>query len=229
MSLKSTVEFIVRLLSNKKFRDAYVAEQIRNGIPFQIRALRMERGWTQAELGKRSDKKQHGISRLENPNLGDELSIKSLLDIASAFDVALLIKFVPFSKLLKECEDVSPRGLSVKEIGDERKSLLRWATIKDKGYGVKDVDFKTTPVQCDLVFTEIKAEVLNINDSSREFMHDEAQIISDNTRSSASAKTNVFQFKRPMRPRDKKSARYRTNQNWSRKRNKTIESDRRVA
>jgi transcriptional regulator with XRE-family HTH domain len=137
VSLKSTADFVVKLISNKKFRDAYVHEHIKTGVPFQLRALRTARGWTQAELGERVGKKQHGISRLENPNLGDELSIRSLLEMASAFDVALLIKFVPFSRLLKEYEDVSPQGLAAASIAEETRRLKAWATARDRAEAVK--------------------------------------------------------------------------------------------
>src|SRR5207253_5241953 len=108
-----------------------VLEYIKNGVPYQIRSLREQRGWTQGYLGETAGKRQHGISRLEDPRYGSKLSIKSLLEIASAFDVALLIKFVPFSKLLNEYDDVSPEALSANSIEDEINELEKWATEKE--------------------------------------------------------------------------------------------------
>lgn len=105
---------------SKAYRDAYVRERIRIGIPYQIRALREqeERSWTQAELGRRAGKPQNVISRLEDPEYG-KLSIQSLLEMASAFDVALMVKFVPFSRFLREYEDVSPASLEAQSFENE--------------------------------------------------------------------------------------------------------------
>lgn len=126
VSLRSRISLVSKLLKNKLYRDAYVSEHIKNGIPFQIRAMRDERDWTQARLGKEAGKPQNVISRLEDPNYG-KLTIQTLLEIAAAFNVALLVKFVPFSRLVKEYEDVSPKGLSVKSIDKEIGELEQWA------------------------------------------------------------------------------------------------------
>lgn len=101
-------------LRDKRYRDAYVASNIRIGIPYQIRALREqeERKWSQGELGKRAGKPRNVISRLENPEYG-QLTIRTLLELASAFDVALLVKYVSYSRFLNEFEDVSPQALEV--------------------------------------------------------------------------------------------------------------------
>lgn len=111
-------------LQNKKYRDAYVSAHVRNGIPYQIRALRDQRKWSQGELEKRSGKPQNVISRLEDPNYG-KMSIPTLLDLAAAFDVALLVKFVPFSQLLSEVKDLSPEALSAQSFGEEQKESCR--------------------------------------------------------------------------------------------------------
>lgn len=101
-------------LRDKRYRDAYVASNIRIGIPYQIRALReqKDRNWSQGELGKRAGKPRNVISRLENPEYG-QLTIRTLLELASAFDVALLVKYVSYSRFLREFEDVSPQALEV--------------------------------------------------------------------------------------------------------------------
>ena len=107
--------------SEKAYRDAYVREQVRIGVPYQIRALRQERGWTQKELGERSGKPQNVISRLEDPNYG-KLSLQSLMDMASAFDVALMVKFVPFSRFIREFSDLSPRALEAASFSEDQKT-----------------------------------------------------------------------------------------------------------
>jgi len=132
VKLLSKLELIKKLIGNKRFRDSYVYEHVRNSVPFQIRALREERGWTQGGLGEVAGKPRNVITRLEDPNYG-RLTLKTLFEIASAFDVGLLVKFVPFSRLVREYEDVSPSALSAKSILEEAGPLKEWALAKDMG------------------------------------------------------------------------------------------------
>src|SRR6266511_3959504 len=92
-SRKTTVE---RLLKSKEYRDAYVLEHIKNGVAFQIRTLREDRDWTQGDLGDAMGKPRNVISRIEDPNYG-KTTLTTLREVAAAFDVGLLVKFVPFS------------------------------------------------------------------------------------------------------------------------------------
>jgi transcriptional regulator with XRE-family HTH domain len=131
VKLLSDVALVAKLLTNKAFRDAYVYEHVRNGVSFQIRAMREEKGWTQGKLGEISEKPRNVITRLEDPNYG-KLTIRTLLEIASAFDVALLVKFVPFSRLLREYEDTSPSALVAANISKEAQQLGRWARVKGR-------------------------------------------------------------------------------------------------
>jgi transcriptional regulator with XRE-family HTH domain len=105
-------------MSNKAFRGAFVEENIKTGIAFQVRALREQRGWSQGELGRLAGKPQNVISRLENPDYG-RFTIQTLLDIARAFDVALLVKFASFSELAANLRDLSPNALAVPSFEDE--------------------------------------------------------------------------------------------------------------
>lgn len=105
-------------MKNKKYRDSYVASHISIGIPHQIKALRTQRGWNQKQLGERANKPQNVISRAEDPNYG-KFSVSTLLDIAAAFDVGLLIKFVPFSRLIREHSNVDPESLYAESFDKE--------------------------------------------------------------------------------------------------------------
>ncbi|MHB1752183.1 MAG: helix-turn-helix domain-containing protein [Acidiferrobacter sp.] len=105
-------------LQSKKYRDAYVAAEVTTGIAYQLRALREQRHWTQEILGQRLGKGQNAVSRLEDPDYG-RVSVKTLTELAAAFDVGLLVKFVPFTKFLTEIADKSPRGLAALSFGDE--------------------------------------------------------------------------------------------------------------
>jgi transcriptional regulator with XRE-family HTH domain len=129
--LRSKASLVRKLLESKKAREAYVFEHVRNGVPFQIRTMREERKWTQGDLGNAAGKPRNVITRLEDPNYG-KLTLKTLFEIASAFDVALLVKFVPFTRLLREYEDVSPSALSASNIHQEAGQLKAWAAAQDK-------------------------------------------------------------------------------------------------
>lgn len=103
-----------RLLENlnrKPYRDAYVGEHVRTGISYQIRAMRDLRGWSQKKLAEVLKKPQSVVSRLEDPDYGKP-SVQTLLEIASAFDVALIIQFVDFPEFMKRTRDTSPGALA---------------------------------------------------------------------------------------------------------------------
>lgn len=99
-------------LSDKEYRDLFVIEEINTGIPFQIRAMRQARGWSQKELAAHAGMTQEGISRLENPDYG-KLTLTTLKRLASAFDVGLAVRFVPFSHLVDWAINFSPDDLAV--------------------------------------------------------------------------------------------------------------------
>lgn len=99
-------------IKDKEYRNAFVSSHISNGIPFQIKTMRNNRKMIQKELGKLARMKQTAICRLENPNYGN-FTLKTLKAIAAAFDVALIVRFVPFSELVKWDLKLSAHSLEV--------------------------------------------------------------------------------------------------------------------
>jgi transcriptional regulator with XRE-family HTH domain len=95
---------------NKAYRDGYLQSHVRGGIAYQIRALRTKIGLSQVEFAEATGKKQSTISRLENTEYG-KVSVQTLLDIACATDVALLVRFVDYSLFLRTTADMSPQAL----------------------------------------------------------------------------------------------------------------------
>jgi transcriptional regulator with XRE-family HTH domain len=85
-------------LAEKEYRHAFVETEIRRGLPLQIRAIREAREMSQKNLGEAATIPQANISRIENTR-DSFLSFATLLRIAAAFDVALVVKFAPFSEL----------------------------------------------------------------------------------------------------------------------------------
>ena len=94
-------------LRNKAYRDGYMEAQLSIEVPFQIRALRKARGWTQAQLSERCGIPQARISYVEQPGR-DPLSLRTLYRLASAFDVGLLVQFVSFSELVRREAEFNP-------------------------------------------------------------------------------------------------------------------------
>lgn len=106
-------------LLRKPYRDAYVSENARTGIAYQIRALRMQRGWSQMELARRMRKPQSVVSRLEDPDYGKP-SVNTLLEVAAAFDIALLIKYVSFPEFLRRTRDVSQQAMEADSFDEKQ-------------------------------------------------------------------------------------------------------------
>lgn len=121
-------EQFVRSLANREYRHAFVAEHIATSLAFQIRALRESRGWTQEGLAQLTGKAQGAISQLEVPNYG-RYSLSTLKRLAAAFDVALTVRFTPFSELVDWIANLSPRQLAPKSFDAD--TLPQTATTMD--------------------------------------------------------------------------------------------------
>ncbi|MFK3741400.1 helix-turn-helix domain-containing protein [Massilia sp. TN1-12] len=103
----------LKKLKNEEYRAAYVSAHVDQGLAYQIRVLRESRGWDQQHLAKKLGlKSQSAIARIEDPSYG-KLSLSTVKKLAKAFDVAVLTKFVPFSRFLLETELISEESLAV--------------------------------------------------------------------------------------------------------------------
>jgi transcriptional regulator with XRE-family HTH domain len=105
-------------VSDPEQRHYLVESQIRQGIPLQLRAMREGRGWTQQALAQKLGTTQNAISRLENPRTGQP-AIATLKRIAEVFDVALIVKFAPFSEFVDSLADLSAKSVSVPAYAEE--------------------------------------------------------------------------------------------------------------
>jgi transcriptional regulator with XRE-family HTH domain len=97
-------------LKDAEYRRAF-AEELRTGLAFQVGALRRERGLTLVELSERTGLSPSTISRLENPAL-EGFSLPTLQKLAAAFDVALTVRFMPFSELVAWTSELSPERMA---------------------------------------------------------------------------------------------------------------------
>ena len=114
----SSISKLWQKLRNKAYRDGYTEAQLSIEIPFQIRALRKARDWTQAQLAERCGIPQARISHIEQPGR-DPLSLRTLYRLASAFDVGLLVQFVSFSELVRREASFHPETFRVASYEDD--------------------------------------------------------------------------------------------------------------
>jgi len=109
---------LVQELQDKATRDAFVSSQMSIPLAFQILALREQRGLTQKQLAEKADMLQPRIAAMERPS-GSEPNLRTLKRLASAFDVALIVRFVPFSELTEWAERFSPDTFMVPSFEDD--------------------------------------------------------------------------------------------------------------
>jgi transcriptional regulator with XRE-family HTH domain len=101
----STREDLIAQLNEKEYREGFVSSQIDMAIPYQVRAMRGK--MSQGELAEKTGMKQSRISAIERPGYGN-LTLTTLKRLAAAFDVALIVRFAPFSDLVEWSENFSP-------------------------------------------------------------------------------------------------------------------------
>lgn len=106
MTFSISREFSDELL-DEEFRYAYMAAQLRARISVEMKAMRANEGWSQADLGEVLDTPQPVISRMEKRD-GPPPAFQTLLSIARAYGVGLIIDFVPYVEWLRRTADLSP-------------------------------------------------------------------------------------------------------------------------
>jgi transcriptional regulator with XRE-family HTH domain len=102
---------IWKRFADKHYRDAFVRSHIVSGVAAQVFSLREQAGLTQEELAKKSGMKQTRISLIESGEI-ENIQTDTLARIASALDVALVVKFAPFSELAEWASTVNETSLS---------------------------------------------------------------------------------------------------------------------
>jgi|SRR5947209_5583118 len=124
-------EQLVTELMNIEYRKAFVEAHAKDSIAFQHRIMRKRKEWDQKQLAEHAfgdPKLQSMVSRYENPDYGN-YSLNTLLELAAAFDVALVVHFAPFSELV-DWDETPVEGKTVPKPFQEELSgglLLRQA------------------------------------------------------------------------------------------------------
>ncbi len=129
-AISSIGKKLLEKLRKKAYRHAYLAEHVRQGIAYQIRALRDQRGWNQGKLSAALSKPQSVVCRLEDPGYG-KVTVQTLLEVAAAFDVALQIQFIRFSSFIQLTRDVSPVALQVPSFLEDIETMPQRISVVD--------------------------------------------------------------------------------------------------
>lgn len=100
-------------LRDDEVRDGFAADHVKTRLALLIKALRDQRDWSQAELGRRMGKPQNVVSRLEDPDYG-KMSLQTLLEVASAFKLPLYIDLPEWDEWFRLMADMSARTMERK-------------------------------------------------------------------------------------------------------------------
>lgn len=122
MCLSKSMEKSFLALKSRKAREAYVEAELINGLAHQIRILRQQRGWTQSQLAAMLGTTQTTVSRLEDPSYG-RYTMRTLLALCKAFDVAFFVRFMAFSKFISATWDTRPEYFQAATYEDEASSV----------------------------------------------------------------------------------------------------------
>jgi transcriptional regulator with XRE-family HTH domain len=109
---------VVESLRSKSYRHKLVAEHLKVTIPAQFQAMREDRGWTQRQLADITGLKQSWISHLEDPD-NEAFTLDTLKKFGEAFDVALVLRWVPFSQFVDWIANLEMRDLAPPPFDDD--------------------------------------------------------------------------------------------------------------
>ena len=113
----SKTQQIWNSLRDDEYRREY-ADDVGTGLAFQIKLIREKNGWTQQELADSVGSHQPTIHQWEDPDYGNH-TLNSLKSLASAFDLGLMVKFVPFSELVHWNANLTPDRLAPPSFEEE--------------------------------------------------------------------------------------------------------------
>jgi transcriptional regulator with XRE-family HTH domain len=109
---------LIKSRADKDYRHGYADESTTLSVATQLKVLREQRDWTQAQLAAEAGMKQSMISRYENVNYSS-WSINTLRKLAEAFDVWLDVRFRSFGELVTATEEFSRESLQVPKFDDD--------------------------------------------------------------------------------------------------------------
>ena len=103
---------------SKQVRDNITKQHVETGPALQIQAMRVDRGWSEAELAKRLGVSANVVKQLQRP--GRVISLAMMVRVADVFDVALMVRFVPTLELLEYLASMTYDQLAPPSFDDDR-------------------------------------------------------------------------------------------------------------
>lgn len=169
MCLSKSMEKSFLALKNHEAREAYVEAELVNGLAHQIRIIRQQRGWTQKQLALKLGTTQTTVSRLEDPSYG-RYTIKTLLGLGKVMDVALFVRYMPFSKFMPATWNTRPENFEADAYIDEA-SLIQFYTKTENGAYLYEVisNNESTDYPIQKIHGEVSVEMLSQNKISEIF------------------------------------------------------------
>lgn len=114
---------IYRLCSDLEARASYVSAKLSILVPSQIRALRLKSDMPrQSDLAREAKMQQSRISMFETPGAAN-LTLETLSRLAAVFKCGLLVKFVPFSEMLRWENNYSQDTFEVVKIDKDQEFI----------------------------------------------------------------------------------------------------------
>lgn len=117
-------------LKDPEARRDYSDEFLSSYIALQIKTLRQQRGWSQAELARRSGLKQSRISAMEQADYSS-WNLRTLQRLAAAFDLAFVAGFESFGRMLDSMTSISRASLERPSFGEDP-AFREAAEVKDE-------------------------------------------------------------------------------------------------
>jgi transcriptional regulator with XRE-family HTH domain len=141
---------VIRRLMNRfrnvEYRRAYVDEFTDSYIATQLKVLREQRGFTQEQLAERLGVKQSQICRWESVN-NRSWQVRTLKRIAGALDLALVVRFESFGKILPEIGSFGRAALERPAFADDPvfRRILAKTIVDDSDTGAQTGSSLTGP------------------------------------------------------------------------------------
>lgn len=102
--------------ADKEYAHSYMHQHLLERFATQLHAVRSDQGLSQEDLAELSGVPQSKISRLECADVGS-FTLGTALKLAKALDVALALRFEPFSHLIRNVDRSSSSDLAVQSRG----------------------------------------------------------------------------------------------------------------
>ncbi len=149
---------LFRSFRKREYRQAFAAE-VGTGLATQIKLLREARFGRQKDLADHLRMKQAQVSQLESPDYG-RFSLSTLLRLAGAFDVPLIVRFGNWSELADWHGNLSKARLAPQDYEQESAALQ---TVTNR-----DTDGTVAQLRLPILTTVSRSNIISLEDCARE-------------------------------------------------------------